>query len=149
MQTLINLAILGLLAAALQGPTHAQRSGGTGAGGGHGVGGPRSPGDGMVGQRTQSGGINYAAQPAVYSVLSVNAGARTVQLRAEDGRTGDVHVAEGVYDLATLKAGDRIRVDFVAPDDTNKSLRAATIWPERCRRQLRLHSLPAEEPTAS
>lgn len=124
MKLLTHLIVMVVLLALLQGPGQAQRGGGGGSSG-------RTASDGVVGQRTQSGGINYAAQPAVYTVVAVNASAGKVQLRAEDGRTGDVQVAEGVYDLATLKAGDRIRVDFVAPDDANKALRAATIWPER------------------
>jgi hypothetical protein len=77
----------------------------------------------------QGGGINYAPQPDVYSVISVDSYARTVQMRAADGRTGDVYVAEGVYDLSTLKAGDKIRVDFVVPDAMNSRLSAASVWP--------------------
>jgi hypothetical protein len=85
-------------------------------------------GDG-AGRRMQGGGINYAPQPDVYSVISVDSYARTVQMRAADGRTGDVYVAEGVYDLSTLKAGDKIRVDFVVPDAMNSRLSAASVWP--------------------
>ena len=80
-------------------------------------------------QRMQGGGINYAPRPAVYSVLSVDTDARTVQLRAADGRTGVVHVAEDVYDLSKVKPGDKIRVDFVVPDSKSSNLRAASVWP--------------------
>ena len=90
----------------------------------------QQPGTGEgEGQRMQGGRLNYAPRPAVYAVLSIDAGARTVQLRAADGRTGAVYVADEVYDLSKLKPGDKIRVDFVAPDATNKSLRAASVWP--------------------
>jgi hypothetical protein len=113
MRTFIKLMCCGLLVAMPLQPALAQRAGG---------------GDGG-GQRMQGGGINYAPQPAVYSVISIDSYARTVRLRAADGRTGDVHVAEGIYDLSKLKAGDKIRVDFVVPDATNSKLSAASVWP--------------------
>ena len=83
-------------------------------------------------QRMQGGGINYAPQPAVYAVTLVDPKAGTVRLRAEDGRTGLVQVAKGVYDLSKLKPGDKIRVDFVAPVapvTVGAPLRAASVWP--------------------
>ena len=104
MRSLHRRACLGLLAALLWQPLHAQR---------------------MVG-----GGLNYSPRPAVYVVVSVNREARKVRLRATDGRTGDVAVDEAVFDVLTLKAGDKIRVNFVAPDGTNKGLRAAQVWLE-------------------
>ena len=83
----------------------------------------------LFAQRMVGGGINYAPVPAVYDVVSLDREARMVRLRAADGRTGDVFFAEGVYDLATLKAGDRIRVDFVKPEKADKGLKAASAWP--------------------
>ena len=83
-------------------------------------------------QRMVGGGLNYAPKPAVYVVISVNPEARTVQLRRpSDGRTGNVAVDAQVFDVSTLKPGDKIRVDFIAPDATNKQLRAASVWPEK------------------
>jgi len=112
----------GVLAAALLTPATAQVGGGGGGiGGGGGVGPPRRNVDGQ--------GINYAAEPAVYAVLSIDLDAKTVELRAANGRTGVVQVGPSVYDLSKLKTGDRIKVDFVLPDDKNKELRAASIWP--------------------
>ena len=73
--------------------------------------------------------MNYSPVPAVYDVISIDRDDRMVQLRAADGRTGNVYVAEGVFDLATLKPGDKIRVDFVKPDGANKGLKAASVWP--------------------
>ena len=105
MRTLDRRACVGLLAALLWQPLLAQR---------------------MVG-----GGLNYAPGPAVYTVTSIDRDDRTVQLRAADGRTGSVYVAEEVFDLSTLKPGDKIRVDFVVPDGTNKGLKAASVWPEK------------------
>lgn len=105
----------GLLAAMLLQPVLAQGTGGA-HGGGH---------------SAQRGGLNYAPRPAVYSVIEVDSDARTVRLRALDGRTGVVHVADGVYDLSTLQPGDRVRVDFVVPDAANSALRAASVWPEK------------------
>jgi hypothetical protein len=64
-------------------------------------------------------------------VISVDADERTVQLRAADGRTGTVFVSDEVFDVSTLKPGDKIRVDFVVPDETNKGLRAASVWLEK------------------
>lgn len=113
MRTVIKPICIGLLAAMLLQPAVAQRAGG---------------GDGG-GQRMQGGGINYAPQAAVYSVISIDTDERTLQLRAADGRTGTVHVAEGIYDLSKLKPGDKIRVDFVVPDPADKKLRAASVWP--------------------
>jgi hypothetical protein len=85
----------------------------------------------LFAQRMVGGGLNYAPRPAVYAVLSVDADAGTVQLRAADGRTGNVYVDEAVFDVSTLKPGDKIRVDFVVPDETNKGLRAASVWLEK------------------
>ena len=106
---------LGLLAAALLPPALAQVGGGVGGG--------------IGGRRNEGGSINYAPGPAVYDVLAVDADARTVRLRAANGRSGVVEVGESVYDLSRIKAGDRIKVDFVVPDAKNPQLRAASIWP--------------------
>ena len=103
MRTLDRRVCVGLLAALLWQPLFAQR---------------------MVG-----GGLNYAPVPAVYDVISIDRDDRMVQLRAADGRTGNVYVAEEVFDLSTLKPGDKIRVDFVVPDGTSKGLKAASVWP--------------------
>ena len=88
-------------------------------------------GGGVGGRRVQGQGISYAPGPQVYAVLSVDAQDRTVQLRAADGRTGFVLVGESVYDLSKLKAGDKVRVDFVVPTEKEPELRAASIWPEK------------------
>jgi hypothetical protein len=114
MRTLARRVCIGLLAAMLLQPVLAQQAGGGSDGGA---------------QRMQGGGINYAPQPAVYSVISIDADDRTVLLRAADGRTGVVYVADAVYDLSKLKPGGKIRVDFVVPDATNSKLSAASIWP--------------------
>jgi hypothetical protein len=81
------------------------------------------------GQRIQGGRINYAPQPAVYSVIFIDAKGHALKLRAADGRTGVVNVPESTYDLSKLKPGQKVRVDFVAPDGKNSPLRAASIWP--------------------
>jgi len=82
----------------------------------------------VLAQRMVGGGLNYAPQPAVYSVVSIMRDDRMVRLRAADGRTGDVYFPEGVFDLSTLKAGDPIRVDFVKPEKGDKGLKAASAW---------------------
>jgi hypothetical protein len=124
MRKVIESICFGLLAAMLAQPVLAQPAGGGGAGGAGGAAGAGA-------QRMQGGGINYAPQPEVYSVVLIDSRGRTVRLRAADGRTGLVYVAEGVYDLSKLKAGDKIRVDFVAPDASSSKLSAASIWPEK------------------
>jgi hypothetical protein len=86
-------------------------------------------GGGIGGRRNEGGTINYAPGPAIYEVLAVDADAKTVRLRAASGRTGVVQVGDAVYDLSRLKAGDRIKVDFVVPDEKNPQLRAASVWP--------------------
>jgi hypothetical protein len=116
--TLIQQIQVGLLAVALVQPVFAQPTVGGGSGG-------------AGAQRMQGGGINYAPQPEVYTVVLVDSRGRAIRLRAADGRTGLVHVAEGVYDLSKLKAGDKIRVDFVAPETSGDKLSAASIWPEK------------------
>ena len=83
----------------------------------------------LLAQRMVGGGLNYAPRPAVYVVVSLDRDDRMVRLRAADGRTGDVFFPEGVFDLSTLKSGDQIRVDFVAPDKAKKGLTAASVWP--------------------
>jgi hypothetical protein len=113
MRTLVKRICFGLLAAMLLQPVLAQQAGGGGGGG----------------QRMQGGGINYAPQAAVYSVILVDPTGHTLRLRAADGRTGVVHVADSIYDLSKLKAGDKIRVDFVVPEAKNSRLSAASIWP--------------------
>jgi len=121
MKPLIKRVHFGLLAAVLVQPVFAQPAGAGGVGGAGGV----------LAPRMQGGGINYAPQPDVYSVVLVDSRGRTIRLRAADGRTGLVYVAEGVYDLSKIKAGDKIRVDFVAPEASSDKLRAASIWPEK------------------
>ena len=121
MRTFIKRICFGLLTAALVQPVLAQPAGAGGAGGGAGIG----------AQRMQGGGINYAPQPEVYSIVLIDASGRMLRLRAADGRTGLVYVAEGVYDLSKLKAGDKVRVDFIAPDASSSKLSAASIWPEK------------------
>ncbi len=104
MRTFIKRICFGLLAAILLQPVLAQQGG-------------------------NGGGINYAPRPAIYSVLSIDSSGHKVQLRAADGRTGVVYVGEETYDLSKLKPGDKIRVDFVVPEDQNSQLTAASIWP--------------------
>ena len=63
MKRLIRPICFGVLTAALLQPALAQPAGNVGGGG----------------RRMQDGGINYAPQPAVYSVLLVDPRARTVK----------------------------------------------------------------------
>ncbi len=73
---------------------------------------------------------NYApAATGVFEVVSVQAADRVVRLRASDGKALDVSVADHVYDLSKLKAGDKLKVDFFQPDEANPKVSAAGIWP--------------------
>ncbi len=66
---------------------------------------------------------------SVFEVLSVRTSDRTVRLKGQDGRSADVHVDHHVYDLSKLKVGDKVKVDFFQPDEGDKAMRAAGIWP--------------------
>ena len=73
---------------------------------------------------------SYApAAAGIFEVISVQASERVVRLRASDGKALDVSVAEHVYDLSKLRAGDKLKVDFFQPDDANPNVSAAGIWP--------------------
>ena len=73
---------------------------------------------------------SYApAAAGIFEVVSVQASDRVVRLRASDGKAVDVSVAEHVYDLSKLKAGDKLKVDFFQPDEANPKVSAAGIWP--------------------
>jgi hypothetical protein len=86
-------------------------------------------GGGGEGRRTQSGGINYAPEAAIYVVVSVDSIRRTVRIQTADGRAGDVHVGEGIYDISKLTPGQKIRVDFLVPEGKDSKLSAGSIWP--------------------
>ena len=73
---------------------------------------------------------SYApAAAGIFEVVSVQASERVVRLRASDGKDVDVSVADHVYDLSKLKAGDKLKVDFFQPDEANPKVSAAGIWP--------------------
>jgi hypothetical protein len=82
-------------------------------------------------RRNQGGTINLAPPPAVYTVVAVDGYNRTLRLRSRNGGQADVHVDDAVYDVATLKPGDRVRVDFLVPNDGDRRLAAANVWPVR------------------
>jgi len=73
---------------------------------------------------------NYAtAAVGIFEIIAVQAAERVLRLRASDGKTVEVLVAEHVYDLSKLKAGDKLKVDFFQPDEENPEISAAGIWP--------------------
>lgn len=90
---------------------------------------PLAAGAQEAGRRMYGGGINYAPQPAIYRVVSVDTYASTMTLRSADGRSGAVYVDSNVYDVSKLKPGDLVRVDFLVPDAMNPRLAAASVWP--------------------
>jgi hypothetical protein len=66
---------------------------------------------------------------SMFEVLSVRTSDRVIRLRGKDGRTADVHVQEHVFDVSKLKPGDKVKVDFFQPDEGDRRLRAAGVWP--------------------
>jgi hypothetical protein len=77
--------------------------------------------------RNRGGG---GGQPVgVFTVVSIDRDARTLQLQGADGTVSTVKVPDGVYELGKLSPGDRIQVNFYVPDAMNPGLRAAAIWP--------------------
>jgi hypothetical protein len=95
------------------------------------VGGGDRRGDRLPAGRTTLPAVeNYSPMAAgVFEVVTVQTSDRVVRLRASDGKTADVGVAEHVFDLSKLKAGDKVKVDFFQPDEANPKLNAAGIWP--------------------
>lgn len=83
------------------------------------------------GRRTSSGAINVAPPPAVFVVVLVDAKGGTVVMRGDDGRSLTVEVDAGTYDLAKLRPGERIQVDFVEQASPDARPKAASIWPAK------------------
>jgi hypothetical protein len=82
----------------------------------------------LVPGRFDSGGVASGALPGIYVVVAVDADAETLQLRDAGGRTGLVHVKEGIADLDSLKPGDEVEVDFLVPDPGGSKLEAGGLW---------------------
>lgn len=73
---------------------------------------------------------NYAPMAiGTLEVIAVRPADRVIRLRDKEGKVADVHVKEHVYDLSKLKAGDKVKVDFFRPVDSDTQLRAAGVWP--------------------
>ncbi|HET7524487.1 MAG TPA: hypothetical protein VFK10_00960 [Burkholderiaceae bacterium] len=75
-----------------------------------------------------SDGVIRTQPPGVFVVRAVNDRDNILQLAGAEGRTGNVYVPPEVFDVAELKPGDEIVVDFVVPADGNARLVAAAIW---------------------
>lgn len=73
-------------------------------------------------------GVAGGASPGVYVVVAVDAQDDTLQLRDETGRTERVHVNERSFDLASLKPGDEVEVDFLVPAPGSTRLEAGGLW---------------------
>lgn len=78
--------------------------------------------------RFDQGGVASGALPGIYVVVEVDTKESALRLRDEGGRTGLVYVNEDMFDLATLKAGDEVEVDFMVPDPGSNRLEAGGIW---------------------
>ena len=75
-----------------------------------------------------AGAVAAAPQAGMFTVQAVNARANTVQLRDDGGRSAEVYVEPGFFDLGTLQAGDQVEVDFFVPEAGDERLEAAGIW---------------------
>lgn len=110
-QSLLTSACIALLAATLASPVNAQRREGL--------------------PRNQDGSINAGVPNGVFTVISVDSYGQTVQMRGASGSPFSVHVGSDIYDISKLKAGDRVQVNFLAPDGLSNKLSAANIWPSQ------------------
>jgi len=90
--------------------------------------GQRAAGALVKGRFDAGEGIATGAAPGVYVVVSVDTQADTLQLRDETGRTGLVHVNGDTIDLASLKPGDEVEVDFLVPEPGRTKLEAGGLW---------------------
>ena len=80
--------------------------------------------------RNQGGGVNLAPNDPVLQVVSIDSYGRVVKMRDANGKTLDVQVGEGIYDLSKLKIGDKVQVNFLEPDGLGSNkVKAANIWP--------------------
>ena len=83
----------------------------------------------MVAGRFNAGGVAGGAAPGMFTIVSVDGKASTMQLRDEAGTTAPVYVNPSMFDVDTLKAGGQVEVDFMAPVAGSPKLEAAGIWP--------------------
>jgi hypothetical protein len=82
----------------------------------------------VPGRFDASDGVARGASPGVYAVVAVDPPADALQLRDADGRTALVHVNGDMFDLASVKAGDEVEVDFLVPEPGSTKLQAGGIW---------------------
>ena len=75
-----------------------------------------------------SGGVGSGQLPGIFTVVAVHANAHNVQLRDEGGRTDLVHVKPHLFDLASLRPGDQVEVDFLSPEHGHTKLEAGGMW---------------------
>lgn len=79
--------------------------------------------------RNQDGGINNGVPNGVFTVVAVDSYGQTVQMQGSSGSPFNVYVGSDIFNISKLKAGDRIQVNFLAPDGLSNKLSAANIWP--------------------
>lgn len=82
----------------------------------------------VAGRFDVSGGVMTGASPGVYVVVSVDTQAEALQLRDDGGRTGIVYANGDAFDLASLKPGDEVEVDFLVPEPGRTRLEAGGLW---------------------
>ena len=85
-----------------------------------------SPSRGRLSRST--GGVAGGPMPGVFTVRSIDADQSILRLADDDGQTADVYVEPRVFDLATLRSGDEVEVDFIVPAGSDSRLAAAAIW---------------------
>jgi hypothetical protein len=82
----------------------------------------------VAGRFDANGGVATGATPGVYSVVAVDTQAESLQLRDGDGRTALVYVNGDNFDLASVKPGDEVEVDFLVPEPGRTRLEAGGVW---------------------
>jgi hypothetical protein len=110
---LVKLTLAPLILAAFAGGALAQR--------------PSQPGSRPGRPGRFYGGVNYGAAPGVFTVAAVNTRDSLLQLRDEDSRMAEVYISPRLFDVATLKVGDQVVVDFFVQGDNDDRLEAASI----------------------
>lgn len=82
----------------------------------------------LPGRFSADSGVASGADPGVFTVVDVDADDYTLRLRDQSGRVGLVHVKPNLIDLASLRPGDQVEVDFVVPERGSTKLEAGSVW---------------------
>jgi hypothetical protein len=82
----------------------------------------------LPGRFNADSGVASGADPGVFTVVDVDLDDHTLRLRDESSRVGLVHVKPELFDLASLRPGDQVEMDFVVPERGSTKLEAGSVW---------------------